>query len=261
MSHLIPHYYHSPGRRQAFTLLELIVATAMVAIIALTLAASLGTAIKARELAENSVETGRTAALIMEHIRTDLQCALPPSRGTFAGSFQGSDSFDERGNEADDLVFFSTAPSPLHPEGGNGDIKQFELTLYQPENSNDHILVRRTINNLLPVAQEENPDEEVLGRNVYGFNVRYFDGSDWQDNWSSGQYNNSLPIAVEVTLSLEAPDKLPDGSPRIVRYTRVFHLPCYGLSNDKNASSSANDSSDSATPTPAPAPKGAGGAR
>ncbi len=236
---------HSRRNRPAFTLLELLVAMTLVVIVALTLAASLRIGFTARSSSEKLLEAGRSSELVMEFLRNDLQCALPP-RGVFAGAFVGTDNRDNRGNDADDLIFYSTAPSPLHPQGGNGEIKQIELTSYQPANSADHVLVRRSLNNLL-APQQEQPDEEVLCRHVSGFGVRYYDGTDWLDNWDSTQQSDSVPMAVEVTLALETADKNADGSPRIARYTRIFQLPCYGQSNDSTSSSSSSSSGSGGT--------------
>ena len=229
------------NRRRGFTLLELLVAMAMVAVVAVSLVASLRIAFKARESAESSLDAGRSAELVMEFIRTDLQTALPPG-GSFAGSFEGTDNTDARGADADDLVFYGVAPASVHPQGANGDIKQLELTCYQPNGSSDFVLVRRTTNNLLN-PQQEPYDEEVLCRHVSGFNCRYYDGAQWLDTWDSTQQNNSLPAAVEVTLSLQAPDKNADGSPRVARYTRVFAMPCFGTSVDQASASSSGSAS------------------
>ena len=67
-----------------------------------------------------------------------------------------------------------------------------------------------------------------------GFSLRYYDSQSttWEDSWDSSQQNNSLPAAVEVTLALEAPDKSTDGTPRVVRYTRIFQCPCTGVASD-----------------------------
>ena len=225
-------------RRAGFTLLELIVAMAIVAITAAALVASLRIALKARESSEQAAAGGRTSELVMEFLRDDLQCALPP-RGTFATGFAGTHAQDDRGHDADDLVFFTTAPSPLHAEGANGEIKQIELTMRRLDNtSNDHVLVRRAWNNLL-APQQENPDEEVLCRHVDSLNIAYFDGNAWTDSWdSSTQSPASLPMAARVTLTLESGRLNPDGSPVLVRYTRIFQLPCYGGSSDDGTTSS-----------------------
>ena len=114
----------------------------MVAVLAITLVSSLRIAFSARESSERAIATARTSEGVMEIIRNDLQCAMPP-RGTFAGSFSGNDATDDRGDDADDLIFYTTAVSPSHPQGANGEIKQVELTVYKPNNSNDYVLVRR----------------------------------------------------------------------------------------------------------------------
>jgi len=44
---------------------------------------------------------------------------------------------------------------------------------------------------------------EVLCRGVFGFNLRYFNGSEWLDTWDSTVENNTLPCAIEVTLQLD----------------------------------------------------------
>lgn len=227
----------SPPSRPAFTLLELLVSLTIAATLSATMLVALASAFKSRQSAERAVGPARTQEVAMEILRDDLQCALPP-RGQFAGSFIGTDAQDDRGFDADDLMFYTTTASPFHVEGANGEIKQMELTVYQPAGSTDHVLVRRTLNNKLAPVQE-NPDEEILCRHVYGFNLRYFDGTAWQDTWDSTQQSNSLPMAVEVTLSLDTLELDGDGKPLISQTVRIFPFPCYGTSNDAATTSTS----------------------
>lgn len=206
--------------RRAFTLLELVVAMAMVAVLATSLYASLRIAFKAKASAEAAVEPPRTAELAMEFLRDDLQNAIGPN-GVLAGSFVGTDGTDDRGRSADDLTFYSTADGPDHVDA-NGEIKGVELTVTQQPGSSDHVLVRRVIRNLLS-QMAVTPDEEVLCRGVGGFNLRYFDGTNWQDSWDSTQ-ENTLPAAVEVTLQLDRPAGAPDARP--LQFVRVFPISC-----------------------------------
>jgi prepilin-type N-terminal cleavage/methylation domain-containing protein len=250
--------------RRAFTLLELMLAIMLVVVIAAILSTTLSAAFKARELGEQAVESTRTGELVMESLRADLQCALPPSisGGRFAGPFEGlSQPIDPN---MDDLVFSGTAPSPYHPEGSNGEIKQFELTAYQPAGSNDHVLVRRTFNNLLsPTAPSPGTpanisvapgdyDEEILCRNVSVLNLQYFDGTQWQPTWDSTQYNNALPLAVMLTLTVGTSEKDASGQPKMLTFTRIFQFPCSTLTAGTTSTVSSG-----AAPTNA----GSGGAK
>jgi type II secretion system protein J len=210
----------------AFTLLELILALAISAILAVSLYAAMRAAFQAKASAENAVEPARTAELALDYLGTDFQCAMPPT-GILAGAFEGTDAQDDRGRDNDDVVFYTTTDAPYDQNIANGDIKMVELTVIVPDNSTDHVLVRRVTRNLLSQVQQT-PVDEVICRNVGGFNVRYYDGTEWVDSWDSTQAGDVLPTAVEVTLELDRPAGA-NQPPRILRYTRVFPMPCSAL--------------------------------
>jgi type II secretory pathway pseudopilin PulG len=230
---------------------------AMVGILALSLFVSLKVAFKAQAAASRAVEPSRTSQEAIELICRDLASAVPPGgklantflgltdptaattgasaaadtaplgplAGTVNGAFEGTQGTDDRGNAADDLLFFTTAESPTHIEGANGDMKYVELKVVPSQAGTDYLLVRRVYNNLLSQTIEE-PDQEVICRGVAGFNLRYYDPvlGEWEDNWDCSQYNNALPAAIEVTLQLDRPDA--SGQSRILTFTRIVQMPC-----------------------------------
>ena len=98
-----------------------------------------------------------------------------------------------------------------------------ELLITAPANTSDHVLVRRVTRNLLAPV-EPTPDEEVICRGVSGFNLRYYDGSEWQDTWDSASSVIPMPLAVEVMVQLDRP--AGDAEPRKMKYLRVFPLAC-----------------------------------
>ena len=244
--------FNPPSRssRSAFTLLELVVAMTLVAIMAATLFASMRIALRARSSAEVAIEPARTSGHVMDFLREDFQNAVPPPASSSNTGTTGTtatvaaagatsttvltlaqDFVGVEGGDFDDLVFYTTASGPRHAYG-DGEIKRVELVVLTPDGSNDRVLVRRVISNLLsPSSIALNPDDEVLCRGVIGFNLRYYDGSSWLDNWDSTQQSGELPAAVEVTIGLQRPD--PAGTMRTLRYARVFALPCSALVTDQ----------------------------
>jgi prepilin-type N-terminal cleavage/methylation domain-containing protein len=218
-----------------FTLLELMVAMTMVAILAVSLFASMRIAFQSQASAEAAVASSRTADMAMEFIRSDLQNALPPhdpSKYTIpyqklAGTCEGTNSGGTTSSDGD-IIFFSTADMKDHPSA-NGEVKEIELTTEVPTGTTQRCLVRKCCRNLtvnpLPV-----PDEEIICRNISGFNLRFFDGSNWNDVWDSTQLNNELPAAVEVTLIMDT--STDPKVKNLVKYVRIFQMACSNATYD-----------------------------
>ena len=231
--------YHAGG----FTLIELMLALIIVAAIVPVLYDSLRVAYREKASAELAVEPARTAEVAMDWLRQDLGDAMPPgvvipnaATTPLAGSFEGIDGTDDRGRDGDDLQFYSVADSPLH-DTNNSEIKSIELCVMTAPNG-DHVLARKVIRDLL-ADQAPNPDVEVLCRGIGGFNLRYFDGTTWTDTWDSTAEDNTLPAAVEVTLTLDRPNgpvHNPDGT-QSFKFVRIFQLPCSTAAFDANVNS------------------------
>jgi type II secretion system protein J len=210
-----------PAPRAAFTLLEMLVATALVAILAGALYASLSIAFKARRSALAAIAPVCKAELAVGLLGEDIRCAVVP-KGILAGPFIGEDAMDAGGRDADSLVLCCTTCTP-EPAEGIADIKRVELGCEPSEDGKTQVLVRLTTTNLQTPRTVE-PRREVLCRGVYSFNLRYFDGSTWLDNWDSTVTDNMLPLAVEVVLELE--DGREAGAAAGYRAVQVFLVPC-----------------------------------
>jgi hypothetical protein len=193
----------------------------LIAIVAATLASTLRLAYHAARTAEAAIEPSRTASIAMELLSTDIQNGLPGG-GQYAESFEGTQAQDDRGHEADDLVFYSTAESPEH-SAANGEIKKVELTVEKLQDGSDYVLVRRVLRNLGSELTPA-PDEEILCRGVSSFTLQYFDGSSWNTTWDSTTEDNTVPASVQVTLELNRP-ATPGGAAHILRYTRIITIP------------------------------------
>ena len=77
--------------RAGFTLLEILLAMAMMSVLAGSLYTSLHIAFQARESSQAALSPVRAGQVATDLIRRDLESALPP-RGILAGIFYGADA-------------------------------------------------------------------------------------------------------------------------------------------------------------------------
>lgn len=216
------------ARRHAargFTLIELTLSMAMVAMLALSMYTALQVAQQARRNGTASVEQTRAISIAAEVIRQDFESVLPPT-GQLAGPFVGIRQMgaNASGGDADQVEFFSIGqdePVPADHALGEG-IRKIQLLVRT--DVAPPVLVRRVTRNLLPQV-EPRVEEEVICRDVRSFSVKYFDGLAWQENWDSTTLGDVLPMAVAVTLEVNDPTATtPESAVR--RMTRVFPLSC-----------------------------------
>jgi type II secretion system protein J len=210
--------------RPAFTLLEITLAMAMMAMLGLSLYMSLTIAMRAKESAAANVGPVRAATIAGDLIRQDLESVLPPT-GTLAGQFVGV-SQPAGSGRADQLEFYAVGYDGT-PDNGPFAEGVRRIDLLVRTDLNPPVLVRQITRNLPVLAQQETqPEEEVLCRGVRSFTLRYFDGTTWQDEWDSTTVGDVLPLAIEMTLDLDYPNPRPGQATAPYRITRVFPLAC-----------------------------------
>lgn len=224
-------------RRRGFTMLELLVATAMMGALAVSLYATLRVAFKARDSAMNAIAPVRAAQIAVDLIRSDIESALPPT-GMLAGPFLAE--FGIETPNASTIQFHCAATDPVLPNSAtpqsssfgvnqpfvSGGIRRVELSVaLLPDGTNG--LVRRTTFKYALSLTEPVPQEEVLCRGVRTFLLRYFDGFVWQDFWDSTQQGDALPMAIEMVLELDRPGGAPSPDEAPYRVSRIFTLPCH----------------------------------
>jgi type II secretion system protein J len=207
-------------QRGGFTLLELILAMALTCMLAVTLYAALRLGFRAQASATAGVESLRSAQVALQLIGRDIGGALPPT-GILAGAFYGVPR--GTGGDTSDMVQFyaisSGVSDPVDQTRQDG-IWRIEFAI-EPGDGGVPCLVRRVQRNLTSM-EEFLPDSEVLCRNVASLTIRYFDGMMWAESWDSTAMQDSLPLAVEVTLELEPAGRAARG----YRMVRTFVLPC-----------------------------------
>jgi prepilin-type N-terminal cleavage/methylation domain-containing protein len=194
-------------RRGGFTLLELLIATAVGGIVLLVVqtaffgALRLHTTTHARN--DEDLELQRALGII----RRDFAGLLLPGGvlsnhlQTTAFSSGMTDDFGER--VSPDLYTSSGRIDGWTPFA---DAQMVALFLAEPEDRKaaGKDLVRVVRRNLLPV-QEEAGEPQVLLHGVAEAYVEFFDGAGWIEEWDS-EATSMLPAAVKLRLVLAAPD-------------------------------------------------------
>ena len=209
------------SRRRGFTLLELIVAISLMALIAGSLYGSLYVGFRAHRAGTNAVTPARIGTLTLGLLRQDFQGALPPT-GVLAGAFTGTCGTGAGASSS--LVFYSCANAPMAGETGC-DIRMVELSVETPADDTEPVLMRRVTTDLL-ASSTPTVREHVLCRRVRSFVVRYYDGMTWQDTWDSAGQGDLLPVAVEVTLEFAPVAERQDDTGQTYRLACVYPIPC-----------------------------------
>jgi general secretion pathway protein J len=198
-----------PERRAAFcapgfTLIEVLLALAICAVVLVAINAVFSTAVKLRDKTTATVEEALPLAQALETIRHDLKSAAGP-RGFLAGDFkcdaQSMGTTMGLSASGSGLDFFSTGG--VITEGAPwGDVQE---VIYQlmPATSRSQAagmdLVRYVNRNLLASVPTA-PEPQVLLSDVQSVEFECYDGIEWRTSWDTSLTDTNLPAAVRITI-------------------------------------------------------------
>lgn len=199
--------------RRGLTLIEIVVALAIMALMGSIAAATLGTSIQALNAMDEAGGSTRTARIAMRRITRALELThMTKNRGsvnTYRTVFVGKDDGDE------DQLWFSTL-SHHRKIRDSRECDQTEITLFtedDPDQDDAKVLYLREAPRI-----DQYPDKGgkpmPLARGVTRFDLRYLDGvtGEWVDEWDTEGADTPyrLPRAVQVILELTSPDPNSD---------------------------------------------------
>lgn len=217
-------------RARGFTLLELIVATSIFAVV---IGAAYSLFEAGRNLTSQSearaelFQTGRAA---LHAIEDDLKGAVMPGTA-FDTGFIGTDGgTPEKPLDKVDLVAVnchSMIPSLKSDDadlaGDKIDLSRIAYWIEPDLTRPAHGLVRYRQTILTPVTTPTPKDEDIeeIAPEVVYLGLRYYDGSQWLDSWDSTQ-TNTVPKAVEVSVFVRGEWR---GQETIEKFSSRFYLP------------------------------------
>jgi len=211
-------------RASAFTLLEIIVALALFALVALAIYSSWTAVIRGSKV-------GLTAAAKVQRSRIAMQTIEEAL--TSARSFDANNKYytfiGENGAEAT-LSFVARLPDSFPRSGKFGDFDVRRVTFaLEPGPDSAKQLVLRQSPILMDLDRDEKEHPVVIAKDVKEFAMEFWDGrpdnrgtADWLDEWDQ---TNRIPLMVKVTLQFKGDDL----GQTVRENTKVIGLPAIAM--------------------------------
>lgn len=195
---------------RAFTLIELLLAVAIAAVVLIAINSVLFGAIHLRaktiEATEQTLPMDRAVATLKQ----DLMCIMQPGTNTSYGSntlmgIMGTDATGT-GLTQTPLLEIYTSSGTVGDELPWGCMQKIDYWLQPSTNRMGFAgqdLVRGVTRNLLPTTQMPPEQQQVLLQNVQRLQFSFFDGTNWNDTWSTTLTN--VPVAIKGAITFARP--------------------------------------------------------
>ena len=200
------------NNEKAFTLVEMILAIGVAALVLVAVNAVLFTALHLREVTTDVVDAATPVDQTFTFLRRDLQCVVTPTNGTskvLSGSFKVG-TVNSAGIAEPVAAEMFTATGALSQSAPWADIQR---VTYELKNSTDgsgrRDLYRSVTRNLLSVSTPDVTDQLMLS-SVESVKFSCYDGARWNETWDTSDMtslNTNLPLAVRVEIKLAGADK------------------------------------------------------
>ena len=199
--------------RGAFTLIELILALGVMAIVMVAINSVFFSAMRLRESTVNAVDEALPIQQTLSTLRRDLQGAVAPSaNGVLSGDFKvGGVNSAGLGQPADIELYTTTGVLKENEPWGEVQKVAYQLRLPEDRRASGQDLIRSVTRNLLSTMTPL-PEDQWMMSGVESIQFSCYDGTTWLDTWDSTLTTN-LPAAVRVRILLANPGS-STGTPR-----------------------------------------------
>ena len=197
------------NKTNAFTLIEMILAIGVAAIVLIAVNAVFFTSLHLRDDTSDMVDAATPIDATATFMKRDLQCCVTPTNGTskvLSGGFRVGDNIASDGVSDPVAIEMFTATGALSDSQPWGDIQRvtYELKNSAVANATGRDLYRSILRNLLSTTTPV-VDDQLMMRGVASVKFSCYDGATWQDAWdttSATAVNTNLPLAVKVEIQM-----------------------------------------------------------
>lgn len=194
---------------KAFTLIEMLLAVAICAIVLVAINGVFATAVRLRDKTSDAVEQALPINRALDILCRDLKGTVGPG-GFLAGDFRcGAQAMGATmglsGEAGSAGLDFYTSTGNISDKAPWGDLQEvfYELKAPSDQNHQGMDLVRCVNRNLLATTTQT-PEIQSLMGNVQSLEFDCYDGMQWRNNWDTSAGDTNLPVAVRVRIQLAA---------------------------------------------------------
>lgn len=203
------HMSHVTCHTSGFTLIEMILAIGIAAIVLIAVNAVFFTSLRLRDATSEMVDAASPVDSAVAYLKRDLECAVTPTNGTskvLSGGFRVGNGLASTGVSDPVAIEMFTATGSLSDSAPWSDIQRvtYELRTPTDPSATGRDLYRSVVRNLLAISTPDVTDQLMLS-GVASLKFSCYDGSQWNDTWDTTDptaVNTNLPAAVRVDIQM-----------------------------------------------------------
>ncbi|HOX57795.1 MAG TPA: type II secretion system protein GspJ [Candidatus Paceibacterota bacterium] len=192
---------------KAFTLIEMLLAVAICAIVLVAINGVFATAVRLRDKTAEAIEDSLPINRSFEILCRDLRGAVGPG-GWFQGDFRcgvqavGA-TMGLSGEAGSSGLDFFTTTGTLSDKAPWGDIQEVLYQLKAPSDRNQAGMeLVRCVNRNVLATITQTPEIQYLMGGVQSLQFDCYDGTQWRNAWDTSTSDTNLPVAVLIRIQL-----------------------------------------------------------
>lgn len=192
---------------KAFTLIEMLLAVAICAIVLVAINGVFATAVRLRDKTSEAVEESLPVNRALDALYRDLKGTVGPG-GFLAGDFRcgvqavGA-TMGLSGEAGSAGLDFFTSTGVMVEKAPWGDLQEVVYELKAPSDRNQPGMdLVRCINRNLLATTTQTPETQWLMGNVETLQFDCYDGTQWRNTWDTSAGDTNLPTVVRVRIQL-----------------------------------------------------------
>jgi type II secretion system protein J len=197
--------FKTSSRNNAFTLIEVILAIGVAAIVLIAANMVFFSALRLRDATQGVVDNATPTDQALTTMERDLECVVTPTNGTskvLSGDFRVGNIISTANGEPAAIEMYTTT-GELGDKEPWGDIQKVTYELRDPVSGGPgKDLVRSVTRNLLSPTTPDAEDQWMMS-GIQNLTISCYDGAQWWNTWDTTgltSMNTNLPTAVRVDI-------------------------------------------------------------